>query len=155
VTTRSAKTTCLLGTRLVDDLGLLDDDAARGEGLLAATNGEALLSNLSLGEAELLLRLSSICSLVGGGGGLISDIPTFLSELQWVKEIQTSPTDNCLQGNWYLPIVLSGLELLQPWPNTKKGCSRVASTATYKIKFEFWLMYCRCILYYLLLNQRV
>ena len=62
----SSKATCLVG----DELGNLLE--AKGEAVEAAEAAKALFSsNLSLGEAELLRRLSCCCCRVGTGGGRI------------------------------------------------------------------------------------
>ena len=49
---------------------------------------------------------------------------------EWVSETQTSPTASLWQGSPYRWSVLSGVTADHPWPNTKNGCSNVASTVT-------------------------
>ena len=49
-----------------------------------------------------------------------------------VSEMQTSPTDKRWHRSPKRCMVRSGSQEDQPWPNTKNGCSRVASTVTCK-----------------------
>ena len=130
----SANTTCLQGELLLVLVVFLEEWLYD------------LFSILSLGDAEFDRRLCSNNSAGGGGGFIIDVLAAIVVEViaelvlfvvvvvvsQCVKEMQTSPTRNCLQGSLYLANVWSGLELLQPWPTTKNGCSNVASTATWK-----------------------